>query len=357
MPMLYSLSRFLYQIRRRRDLGIALLVVVLILSLIGNSVTFYLFDRGVQDISIWDSLWYSVISITTIGYGDLSAQSLGARIGTVVFIIIIGLVAFTTAIGVMVDRIVELRQKERRGMGSSRASDHLLIVNFPNESRIRQIIEEFTRDEEHEHREIIIVTDQIEELPFSINNVSFIRGSPLEQETFARANIADARQAIVLSTSADDPRTDSLVASISFVMEHMNVGMSIVAECQDPKHAVLFNVSGHVSLVYTTRVANNLLVQEAQDPGVNLLTETITSNVTEIEETVVSTKLDAVPETPVSYTDAAKRLIDHDVNLVGVIRQGALVVGFQGMSVSTDDSLVYISKRRHTPAELNGFIA
>jgi hypothetical protein len=72
---------------------------------------------------------------------------------------------------------------------------------------------------------------------------------------------------------------------------------------------------------------------------------------------VVSTKLDALPETPVSYTEAAKRLLDHDVNLVGVIRQGALVVGFQAMSVSTDDSLVYISKRRHTPAELNGFIA
>jgi Trk K+ transport system NAD-binding subunit len=242
-------------------------------------------------------------------------------------------------------------------MGRSRAKDHLLIVNFPNESRIRQIIDEFTRDEEHGNREIIIVTDQIEELPFSIDNVSFIRGSPLEQETFARAAITDARQAIILSTSVDDPRTDSLVASISFVMEHMNAGMSIVAECQDPKHAVLFNVSDKVSLVYTTRVANNLLVQEAQDPGVTLLTETITSNVTEIEETVVSTKLKALPNAAMSYTEAAKRLLDHGVNLVGVIRQGALIVGFEDMSLSEDDSLVYISKTRHTPAEIGGFIA
>ena len=130
-------------------------------------------------------------------------------------------------------------------------------------------------------------------------------------------------------------------------MEHMNPQMSIVAECQDHKHAILFNVSEHVSLVYTTRVANNLLVQEAQDPGVTLLTETITSNMTEIEETVVSTTLKVRPAEDMSYTEAAKRLLDHGVNLVGVIRQGALIVGFDKMSLAEDDSLVYISKRRH----------
>ena len=81
-----------------------------------------------------------------------------------------------------------------------------------------------------------------------------------------------------------------------------------LAEVLNADHSLLFNGSKNVSLVFTFRMSNNLIVQEAQDPGVNLLTETITSNVTEIEETVVSTKLDAVPETPVSYTEAAKRL-------------------------------------------------
>ena len=357
MPLIYSLSRIVYQIRRRRELGVSLLASVLVLSIIGNSVTFYVFDGRDQNLSIWDSLWYSIVSITTIGYGDLSAESLGARIGTGVFIIVVGLAAFTSTLGLMVDWFVQLKYKERRGMGSSRAREHLLIVNFPNESRIRQIIDEYTRDDEHRNREILLVTNQIEELPFSIKNVSFIRGSPLEQETFVRASIADARQAIILSTSVDDLRTDSLVASIAFVMEHMNPQMSIVAECQDPKHAVLFNVSDRVSLVYTTRVANNLLVQEAQDPGVTLLTETITSNVTEIEETVVTTKLKACPAVDMSYTEAAKRLLDYGVNLVGVIRQGALIVGFEQMSLTEDDSLVYISKQRHTPAEISGFIS
>ena len=71
-------------------------------------------------------------------------------------------------------------------MGRSRAREHLVVVNFPNESRVRQIIDEFTRDEHHRDGEIVLVTDQIAELPFELPNVTFVRGSPLEQETFER---------------------------------------------------------------------------------------------------------------------------------------------------------------------------
>ena len=334
------------------------LLGVLVFSVIGNTVSFYLFDRTVQDgLTLGDSFWYSVVSITTIGYGDFSAETLGARIGTAVFIIVIGLAAFTTSVGLLIDWIVDIRHKERTGMGRVGVRDHLVIVNFPNESRVRQIIEEFTRDSQYRDREIVVVTDQVETLPFAIPNVSFVRGSVLEQETYQRANVSKALQAIVLSSSYDDPRSDSLVASISFVIEHMNPHITIIAECLDPNHAVLFDVTKRVSLVYTTQVANNLLVQEAQDPGVNLLTQAITSNVTEIEETLASTTLETAPAQPMSYTQVAKLLLDHGVNLVGVVRGGAVNVGFEGLTLADKDSLVYISKIRHSSESLRSLLA
>ena len=333
------------------------LLGVLIVSIAGNTLSFYFFDRGAHpDLTIWDSFWYSVISITTIGYGDFSATTLGARVGTAVFIVVIGLIAFTTAVGMSVDWIVDLRQKERTGMSNLRAKGHLILVNFPNELRVRQIINEFTRDKQHRDREIIIVTDQIDQLPFSIENVLFVRGSPLEEETYERCNIKEARQAIVLSSSYDDPRSDSLVASIAFLIEHVNPEMSLIVETLDPKHAVLFNVSKRVSQVYTLQVANNLLVQEAQDPGVNLLTQAITSNVTEIEETLASTTVGAVAGGPVSYTELAKKLLDRSVNVVGVVRDGTATVGFEGLELAADDVLVYISKNRHSWQELSSFL-
>ena len=354
--MFYSMQRILRLVRRRKELGAAFVVAIILLSILGNTLTFYFFDRVDRpEINFWDGLWYSVVSITTIGYGDISAGSLGARLGTAFFIIIVGLAMFTTAVGMAVDWIVDLRHKERTGMGRHTVRDHLLIVNFPSESRVRQIIQEFRADGYHAKREIVVVADQIEQLPFQIDRVSFIRGWPLEEETYNRANVDHASQAIVLSPSYDDARSDSMVASIAFVVSGANPEIKVVAECLDAKHTVLFNNSDRVALVFPLLMASNLLVQEAQDAGVTRLTQAITSN--QIEGTLASTGVDAAPAAAVSYTDVAKRLLDNGVNLVGFIRDGAVVVSFDDRQLAKDDSLVYVAGTRQTWADLSALLA
>ena len=354
------MTRILRQIRRRKELGVAVLLSVIVLSIVGNTLTFYYFDRSYRaaeddPINLADGFWYSLVSITTIGYGDISASTLGARIGTAFFIIIVGLATFTTAIGIGVDWIADFRHKERTGMGRSRFRHHLIIVNFPSESRVRQIIGEYKEDHEHRGSDVVVIADQIAELPFAIDDVSFIRGWPLDEETYQRANIAHARQAIILSPNHEDPRSDSMVASIAFVMNNLNKGMSIVAECLDIKHAPLFNVTERVTLVYTLQVANNLLVQEAQDPGVTLLSQAITSNA--IEGTLSSTRVANSPDAPVPYIGFAKKLLDHGINLVGVVRDGAVKVSFDDLYVSQGDGLVYISNSRQGWEVMRGMLS
>ena len=161
--MFTQLTRLFRTARRDRRVGLTLFLVLTVVAILGNTLTFFFFERlSDRDVGVFDSLRYSLVSITTIGYGDFSAISLGARVGTISFIFVLGLTTFTAAAGLLLDWLLDLQYKGRVGMGSAHSKSHLLIVNFPNEGRVRQIIEEFTEDPQHKHDEIVIISDQIE---------------------------------------------------------------------------------------------------------------------------------------------------------------------------------------------------
>ena len=339
--MIFRLNRLLAHMRRRKEVGLATLLVVVLISITGNAATFYLLEGDSQGLGIGDALWYSIVSITTIGYGDLAPDSMGARIGTAIFIVLLGLSAFTAAIGMTVDWLIDLQLKERTGLGRALARDHLLIVNYPSERRVRQVIDEFLGDPRHKDDEIVVITDKVDSLPFDLRNGHFVRGSPLEEETYSRANIGDARQAIVLSPGYDDPSSDSVNASIVSILEHLNPKIRTVVESLNVKHELLFKGSKNASVVHTFQISSNLLVQESQDPGVNRLTLAITSN--QMEGNLASTRVSEAPAGPMSYMDVAKVLLNTDVNLVGVLRGEAVHVQFRDIEMIEGDLLIYVS--------------
>ena len=345
--MIQRIRRSFIRARRRRRVGVTIILVTLLISIAGNAMTFYVFERGSRpELSVGDSFWYSMISITTIGYGDLSATTVGARIGTIVFITLLGLTAFTAWAGMIIDWLIDLQQKERTGRGRLFLTDHILIINYPNEDRVRHIIDEFMSDPRHEKDDITLVTDRLESLPFSHPNVYFVRGSPLETETYERAAISEAKKAIVLSTGYDDPNSDSIVASAVSVLHRSNLQIISTVECINPKRAVLFEGLDRVSLVFPLQMANNLLVQESQDPGVSLLAQVITSN--KLEGTLLSIPLEDVPDKQVPYPHVAKHMLDRDVNLVGIVRDGTVHLRFVELFPEKDDVLVYIASSRLT---------
>lgn len=82
-----------------------------------SAVGIYYFEGQAQPevfISVFHSLWWAVVSLTTVGYGDAVPITIGGRIFTTLVLLVgLGIVAIPTSI--LSTAMAEVRQKEREG--------------------------------------------------------------------------------------------------------------------------------------------------------------------------------------------------------------------------------------------------
>ncbi|MBQ15973.1 MAG: hypothetical protein CMJ65_02485 [Planctomycetaceae bacterium] len=358
--ILFRMSQMFRRLRARRHAAISVVLGMLVLSLLGNAACFYYFEgppsgdaapAGPKTFA--DALWFSVISITTIGYGDYFPASTPARLSTVFFIVFTGLAAFSMLLGMGIDAVTELSNRRRIGMADIATHDHIVIVNVPTTERVTQVIDELKGDTLYETSDIVVISDRLEEFPSEDPHVMFISGSVLDRDTYHRAKVELANQAIVLATSYDDPGSDAVAAAAVAVIDSIKPEIHIVAECINPRHRPLFDSVNCDSIVFSMGISANLLAQEAQDPGVSQLVEVITSNLQ--GATLFSI---AIPDGAIDdYTAMACRLLEHNINVLCINRGKECLTSWQDCEPRPDDRMIFAAERRHSWSQLQPLIS
>ena len=104
------------------------LVVILILLLV-SSFLVYKFESGKASASItsfWDGLWWAVVTIATVGYGDVvPGTSSGRMVGYV--LIVFGFVLLSVFTGLIASLFVEDKLKGAKGLKQIKTHGHVVV--------------------------------------------------------------------------------------------------------------------------------------------------------------------------------------------------------------------------------------
>ncbi len=224
-----SLLKFLNNNRKFLDLAKIFSLIIILILISAFIITFIEgkdSDPTVKIKSFFDAVWWTIVTITTVGYGDYYPVTIMGRLLGIV-IIIAGFIIFSTFTAYIASNFIDQKIKERKGLNKIKLRNHIVICGWNNSAKR---ILKFLVDHKDQASLTVVLINELEESRVStirnhyeLIDIKFIRGDFTNQEILNRANIKDADQIIILFDESctegvpSDERTIIAAHNISFL--------------------------------------------------------------------------------------------------------------------------------------------
>ena len=245
---------------RRENLH-RILIFLVLLSLASSVALWRLEPRT----PLADWLWWSVVTVTTVGYGDFTPITPAGRlIGIVLMFFGIGVLSMFTA--TIAGFFVEIKLKRERGMDQVRLNNHYIICEW--NQRAEAIYRELRSDERSAEVPIVLLA-AIDSKPVDDDQLFFIRGE-ISEENLERANVASASTVVILGDEDLDPNTrDARVVLATLTVEGMNRDAYTVVELVKEENARHCRRAHADEIIVGNEFSSRLIASAAVDHGIS----------------------------------------------------------------------------------------
>jgi len=254
------------------------LLMMLISIIIVHSIAMILFEG----LALSDALWLTMTTVTTVGYGDISAVTPLGRISTMVMLYVIGISLLAQVAGEFVEYRIERRTRMIIGRWRWRQmKNHILIINVPNadsERYLGRLVKQIRFTPGLVATAIQLLTpDYPEGLPNTLKEAGVVHrsASPEMPKELAACNASQAAFIIILAADGLDARSDAMTLDILLQLKDLGVDAKtkILAEAVLDENRERFIRFGADSVLRPVRAYPEILVRALVDPGSEVILE------------------------------------------------------------------------------------
>jgi len=233
----------------------------------------------VEKMALGDAIWLSITTVTTVGYGDLSATTIQGRWITGILLYTIGISLLAQLAGEFFDYRVTLRDKKTRGLWRWKMKEHLLIINTPNTDTVNylnRLIGQIRISPELEEVPIQILTRKFDQgMPGDISKhgVTHYSGVAENNDNLNAVDVQKAKYIILIARDADSALSDSLTFDILSRIKEIGTNATIVVEVSDDINRERMKNAGADIMLRPVRAYPELIVRSLIAPGTEFVLE------------------------------------------------------------------------------------
>ncbi|WP_010676376.1 potassium channel family protein [Bacillus timonensis] len=215
--------------------------------------------------TIFDGVWWAIVTAATVGYGDYAPTSfIGRIVGMLLIFIGAGIVtryfaAISTSTFVTQNAYLE-------GTSGFHGKRHIIIIGW-NE-RVRETISFLKAP--GSVMEILLIDDSLDKNPMPGYHFHFIKGDPTRDETLKQANIHDAELVLVTADQGkDEVHADMLSILTLLAIKGLNPDVYTIVEILTTHQIQNAKRGGADEIIQTNRISSLVMVNTILSHGVS----------------------------------------------------------------------------------------
>ncbi len=268
--------------QRKSGLSSALIPVLaaLVVVAIVGAVLVYFAEWHHDNInSFWDAVWYSVVTMTTVGYGDIVPRTVLGRIAGM-FVMLAGISVISLLTATISSIFVEQRIMENQGLRQIKLKGHTIICGW--NQRLDSLLETLENGAGERREGIVLVNEMAPERMeealsgYSNLNLKYVYGDYTKEPTLTRANLKEARAVIILPdmSLSSVPRDDKTLPA-ALAVKSLRRDVKVYAHITDKENLTHLRRAGVDDVIVSDEYVGYLLASEVTSPGISQAVATL----------------------------------------------------------------------------------